>query len=164
MFRKAMFYFINLFQSRSSVNFEVCPPYTRVYPKVSGLSHNEVNNNKDTLRTTQRVMAAKLTRLTHKVSIQLHLVAESCTICSSRSRRPVRKLFVTPRISMKPSHSCFLISQGFNNNCPWNRTWTTFRSKEDKVSTEYLSLVCESIRNWNLIVQSMLKSCGNSSM
>jgi hypothetical protein len=37
-------------------------------------------------------MEAKLTRLTHKIAIQLHLVAESCTICSSRSRRPVRKL------------------------------------------------------------------------
>jgi len=32
-------------------------------------------------------MIAKLTRLTHKIAIQLHLVAESCTICSSRSRR-----------------------------------------------------------------------------
>jgi hypothetical protein len=28
-------------------------------------------------------MAAKLTRLAHKVAIQLHLVAESCTICQS---------------------------------------------------------------------------------
>jgi hypothetical protein len=45
---------------------------------------------------TQRVMSAKLTRLTHKAAIQLHLVAESCTICSSRSRRPVRKLLDTP--------------------------------------------------------------------
>jgi hypothetical protein len=41
-------------------------------------------------------MAAKLTRLTHEIAIQLHLVAESCTICSSRSRRPVRKLLDTP--------------------------------------------------------------------
>jgi hypothetical protein len=45
---------------------------------------------------TQRVMAAKLTRLTHKMAIQLHIVAESCNICSSRSRRPVRKLLDTP--------------------------------------------------------------------
>jgi hypothetical protein len=38
-----------------------------------------------------------LTRLTHKIAIQLHLVAESCTIYSSRSsRRPVRKLLDTP--------------------------------------------------------------------
>jgi len=41
-------------------------------------------------------MAAKLTRLTHKIAIQLHLVAESCTICSSRSRWPVRKFLDTP--------------------------------------------------------------------
>jgi hypothetical protein len=41
-------------------------------------------------------MAAKLTKLTHKIAIQLHLVAEICTICSSRARRPVRKLLDTP--------------------------------------------------------------------
>jgi hypothetical protein len=41
-------------------------------------------------------MAAKLSRLTHKIAIQLHLVAESATICSSRSRWPVRKLLNTP--------------------------------------------------------------------
>jgi hypothetical protein len=44
----------------------------------------------------QSVMAVKLTRLTHKITIQLHLMAESWTICSSRSRRPVRKLLDTP--------------------------------------------------------------------
>jgi hypothetical protein len=43
----------------------------------------------------QSVMAAKLTRLTHKIAIQLHLVAESCTIFSSRSSWPVRKLLDT---------------------------------------------------------------------
>jgi len=42
------------------------------------------------------VMAAKLTRLTHKIAIQLHLVAESCTVCSSCSRWPVWKLLDTP--------------------------------------------------------------------
>jgi hypothetical protein len=41
-------------------------------------------------------MAAKLTRLTHKIMTQLHLVAESCTVDSSRSRRPVLKLLDTP--------------------------------------------------------------------
>jgi len=41
-------------------------------------------------------MVAKPTRLTHKVAIQLHRVAESRTICSCRSRRPVRKLLDTP--------------------------------------------------------------------
>jgi hypothetical protein len=45
---------------------------------------------------TQRVMVVKLTRLTHKIAIQLHLVAESFTICSSRSRRPVRKPLDSP--------------------------------------------------------------------
>jgi len=44
----------------------------------------------------QRIMAAKLTRLTHKIAKQLHLAAESCTICSYRARRPVRKLLGTP--------------------------------------------------------------------
>jgi len=32
-------------------------------------------------------MAAKFTGLTHKIAIQLHLAAESSTICSCRSRR-----------------------------------------------------------------------------
>jgi len=41
-------------------------------------------------------MAAKLTGMTHKIAVQLYLVAESCTIYSSRSRRPVRKLLDTP--------------------------------------------------------------------
>jgi len=55
--------------------------------------HN--NNNKHCWEATQRVTAAKLTRLTHKIAIQLHVVAESFTICSSRARRPVRKLLDT---------------------------------------------------------------------
>jgi hypothetical protein len=41
-------------------------------------------------------MAVKFTRLTHKIAIQLHLVAENFTICSSHSRRPVRKRLGTP--------------------------------------------------------------------
>jgi len=41
-------------------------------------------------------MAAKLTRLTHEIVIKLHLLAESCTIWNSRSRRPVRKLLDIP--------------------------------------------------------------------
>jgi hypothetical protein len=36
---------------------------------------------------------AKLTILAHKTVIQLHLVAESCTICSSRSGRPANESF-----------------------------------------------------------------------
>jgi len=37
-------------------------------------------------------MTVKLTTLTHKTAIELSLVAESFNICSSRSRRTVRKL------------------------------------------------------------------------
>jgi hypothetical protein len=45
---------------------------------------------------TQRVVAAKLTSLTHKIAINLHLVAESYSICCSSSKRPVLKLLDTP--------------------------------------------------------------------
>jgi hypothetical protein len=41
-------------------------------------------------------MAPKRTRLTHKIAIKLQPVAEGCSIYSSRSRRPVRKLLDTP--------------------------------------------------------------------
>jgi hypothetical protein len=41
-------------------------------------------------------MAAKLTRMAHKIEIQMHLVAEICIICSSRCRRPVWKLLDIP--------------------------------------------------------------------
>jgi hypothetical protein len=64
---------------------------------------------------TQRVMAAKLTRLTYKIAIQLHLVVESCTICSSCARRPVRELLDTlsyiAYICM-----CVFIAHGLNVN------------------------------------------------
>jgi len=50
----------------------------------------------------QRVIAAKLTRLTHKIAIQQHLVAESCTICISRSWWPVRKLLDTTSYPCSP--------------------------------------------------------------
>jgi hypothetical protein len=45
---------------------------------------------------TQSVMATKVTRLTHKIAIHLHLVSGSCIIWNSRSRRPVWKLLDTP--------------------------------------------------------------------
>jgi len=44
---------------------------------------------------TQRIMATKLTILTHKIVIKLQLVAENCTICSSHSKWPVWKLLDT---------------------------------------------------------------------
>jgi len=45
-------------------------------------------------------MAVKLTRLTHKIVIQLNLVADSSTTFSSSSGRPVRKLFDTLSYSL----------------------------------------------------------------
>jgi len=42
------------------------------------------------------MLEAEITRPTHKIAIQLHLVAESRTIYISRSRRPVRKLLDRP--------------------------------------------------------------------
>jgi hypothetical protein len=80
------------------------PSYRLLYEGVSKSFRTEsitkytLTTNKHSLRTTQRIMAAKLTRLTQKVSIQLHLVAESFTTCSSRSRWPVRKLLGTSRM------------------------------------------------------------------
>jgi hypothetical protein len=62
---------------------------------------------------TQRFMAAKLTRLTHKIAIQLHLLAESYIICISRSRRPVRKLLDTP------SHLAVFRFHNGNNALCW---------------------------------------------
>jgi hypothetical protein len=73
--------------------------FTRAYPKISGLSR------KWNIRLQQQTLAEKLherlwrqnsLELTHKVEIELQLVAESRTICSSRSRRPVRKYLNTP--------------------------------------------------------------------
>jgi hypothetical protein len=63
-------------------------------------------------------MAAKLTRLTHKIAIQLQLVAESFTICSSRSRRQVRKLLDTPLYAfpLDAHGSPFKLQSGLSSN------------------------------------------------
>jgi hypothetical protein len=53
-------------------------------------------------------MVAKLTRMTHKIAIQLHIVAESCIICSSRSRRTVRKNFDKPSYYLRGSFAEFV--------------------------------------------------------
>jgi hypothetical protein len=47
---------------------------------------------------THRFLAAKLTRLTHKIAIQLHLVAESCTICNSAPGGQYGNFGIHPRI------------------------------------------------------------------
>jgi hypothetical protein len=56
-------------------------------------------------------MASKLTKLAQKIAIQLHLVAESYTIYSSRSRWPVRKLLDTTSYSV-----ISLLFLGFERN------------------------------------------------
>jgi hypothetical protein len=71
----------------------------REYSKVSGLSHNEMNNNDDnkhSLRSNTKGYGGKTHYTDSQNSDITALVAESCTICSSRSRRPVRKLLDTP--------------------------------------------------------------------
>jgi hypothetical protein len=80
-------------------------------------------------------MAAKLARLTHKIAIQLHLVAESCTICSSRSRRPVRKLLDTPSYNRDDvSHLKYIV--------PTTQTWGTHG---DEDSGRNVFLGCDTV-------------------
>jgi len=51
-------------------------------------------------------MMTKLTRLTHKIAIQLHIVAESCTIYSSHFREPIWKCLATPSCILL---TCFML-------------------------------------------------------
>jgi hypothetical protein len=73
--------------------------------------------------TTQRVKTAKLTRLTHKIAVQLHLVAESCTICSSHSRWLVWKLFLW---TLRSINSMTSLSKTFATSFPRSRNHTGF--------------------------------------
>jgi hypothetical protein len=83
---------------------------------------------------TQRVMAAKLIILTHKIAIKLHLVAERCIICSSCSRLPVRKLLDTPAYT-----SCLYLF-GLPSTIPLNRGGSTnSRQWRGQVSSHYES-------------------------
>jgi hypothetical protein len=70
--------------------------YTRVIQKFPDWVNNEIYAYNTRWEATQVVVAAKVTGMTHKIAIQLHFVVESCTICSSGSRWPVRKLLDTP--------------------------------------------------------------------
>jgi hypothetical protein len=89
---------------------------------------NEITTINTCWEATQRAMAAKLTRLIHKIAIQLDLVAESCTICSSRPRRPVRELLDTPSYKLCWS-SGGLITEGRDvtnsESVPFVTDWPT---------------------------------------
>jgi hypothetical protein len=69
-------------------------------------------------------MGAKLTRLTHKIAIQLHLLAESCTICSFRSRRPVQKVLDTSSYTYvkKKRHGQFHACAALSLLCSQSKT------------------------------------------
>jgi hypothetical protein len=73
-------------------------------------------------------MAVTVTRLTHKIAKQLRLVAESCTICSSRCRRPVRKLMDTSSYNLC-SWNCVVI-------LPQNHERSKIQRIEDKKGKE----------------------------
>jgi hypothetical protein len=86
-------------------------------------------------------MTAKLTSLTHEIAIQLHLVAESCTICRSRSRRPVRKLLDTPSYEHPPPKkklplfpwSLILCPTLLQPDSEWSRWKRTVNGREQPV-------------------------------
>jgi hypothetical protein len=59
---------------------------------------------------TQRVTAVKLTRLTHKIGIQMHLVAKSCTICSLAPGGKSGNFWIHPR-SKPPQNSAAGMAQ-----------------------------------------------------
>jgi hypothetical protein len=88
-----------LLSSHISINWN-----SRMYEGISKSLQTWVDNEITIMNThweaTQMVTATKLTRLTHKIAIQLPLVAESCTICSSRLRWQVRKLLDIPSYTM----------------------------------------------------------------
>jgi hypothetical protein len=87
-------------------------------------------------------MAAKLTRLTHKIAIQLHLVAESCTICSPRSRRPDRKLLVTPS---------YLVRSGFEHEIlVWIATTTVYTRPLKLITSSVDVNLVNKIRDFSL--------------
>jgi len=89
-----------------SVQSDSMLPYYRIYEGVTKSFRTEsITKYRLTFgitrwEATKRVMAARLTRPTHKIVIQLHLVAESRTICSSSSRQSVQKILDTPSYIM----------------------------------------------------------------
>jgi hypothetical protein len=87
-------------------------------------------------------MAAKITRVIHKIAIQLHLVAENCTICRFRSRRPVRKLLFTPRIQKQGYQWFRFIPLG----CDWNLC-----NSDVFYKMSYQNTLCQCVQNFAVV-------------
>jgi len=62
-------------------------------------------------------MAAKLTRLTHRITIQLQLVAETCIICSSRHQAARAK---TSGYTLVLEYNVFHIHKANLRCCAWD--------------------------------------------
>jgi hypothetical protein len=88
-------------------------------------------------------MAAELATPTHKIAIQLHLVAESCAICSSRSRRPVLKLLDTPSYMGMNSlvTSLFAVRLGWLLRHVPGTVWTRISSATGRLILNSLTLL-----------------------
>jgi hypothetical protein len=102
-----------LVQEDRRINWYESEPKSFLTESITKYTLTTINTRWD---ATQRDMAAKLTRLTHKLAIQLHLVAESCTICNSRSRRPVRKLLDTPSYCCGSAYSIIHEDLGYHRS------------------------------------------------
>jgi hypothetical protein len=91
---------------------------------------------------TQRVMAAKLTRLTHKIAIQLHLVAESCTICSSHSWQPFQKFLDTTSCArlIKIELNMFYVDCGCWGNPPLKNSHWRIQRNHTKLQFSIMNL------------------------
>jgi len=109
---------------------------------------NNNNNNKHLLRATQMIMAAKVTRLTHKIAIQLHPVAENCTVSSSGSMRPIQKILDTcSYIAHFSSIQEFLVNFSLSlAHFFWGLTFRLWKEEEEVVKSKNSALSCQ-LRN-----------------
>jgi hypothetical protein len=94
----------------------------------------------------------KFNTLTHKIVIQLHLMAESCTIYSTRSRQPVQKLLDTPSYCNKDEKGITLLARENVLTPSTYCSFTLFCSKNGK----YLHLT---IKNGRQCQESILLAC-----
>jgi len=69
-------------------------------------------------------MAAKLTRLIHRIAIQLRLVAESCTVCILAPGGQTGNFWIHPRIFMSCRHST-----GRNSNTKIDKKYVQILAK-----------------------------------